>query len=191
MGSSRPGRRQARADRIRIALAASIAAIVLLAVALAPVFPMVIFGKHGSSVYLFKPLSQVEPDLVFMHVRNHREWGHFNWDEPWLFIDGHCGCCGKPYAPEGTFIVALLPEGLGATWRDSGKYDHMTTPSYLSGWVVLFVGVSMPVVVAFSPMRRWRRKRQGLCLDCGYNLTGNESGTCPECGKSIVQEGAG
>jgi len=24
-----------------------------------------------------------------------------------------------------------------------------------------------------------------LCLKCGYNLTGNTSGTCPECGTPI------
>jgi hypothetical protein len=29
------------------------------------------------------------------------------------------------------------------------------------------------------------RKAQGLCLKCGYNLTGNVSGVCPECGESI------
>ena len=27
------------------------------------------------------------------------------------------------------------------------------------------------------------RKLQGGCLHCGYDLTGNESGVCPECGK--------
>ena len=27
-----------------------------------------------------------------------------------------------------------------------------------------------------------RRRRKGLCLKCGYNLTGNVSGVCPECG---------
>lgn len=27
--------------------------------------------------------------------------------------------------------------------------------------------------------RRWR---SGLCVKCGYNMTGNESGICPECG---------
>lgn len=31
----------------------------------------------------------------------------------------------------------------------------------------------------------WRdRYRTGFCPDCGYNLTGNESGRCPECGFS-------
>lgn len=29
------------------------------------------------------------------------------------------------------------------------------------------------------------RRRQGLCTGCGYDLTGNESGTCPECGLPI------
>ena len=33
-----------------------------------------------------------------------------------------------------------------------------------------------------GPLRRWRRRRRGECLTCGYNLTGNVSGVCPECG---------
>jgi len=32
---------------------------------------------------------------------------------------------------------------------------------------------------------RLRRASAGLCVACGYNLTGNTSGTCPECGKEI------
>lgn len=34
-----------------------------------------------------------------------------------------------------------------------------------------------------GPLRRYRRRRKGLCLKCGYNLTGNTSGRCPECGR--------
>ena len=33
-----------------------------------------------------------------------------------------------------------------------------------------------------GPLRRRRRRRRGFCLKCGYDLTGNESGVCPECG---------
>ena len=29
---------------------------------------------------------------------------------------------------------------------------------------------------------RWRRRKQGRCLHCGYDLTANVSGVCPECG---------
>lgn len=36
-----------------------------------------------------------------------------------------------------------------------------------------------------GPLRRWRRRRKGLCLNCGYNLTGNVTGVCPECGEGL------
>ncbi len=35
-----------------------------------------------------------------------------------------------------------------------------------------------------GPLRRHRRRKRGLCINCGYNLTGNESGVCPECGEA-------
>ena len=31
--------------------------------------------------------------------------------------------------------------------------------------------------------RRLERAAKGLCLRCGYDLTGNISGVCPECGQ--------
>ncbi len=34
-------------------------------------------------------------------------------------------------------------------------------------------------------IRRLRRRRHNLCVTCGYNLTGNVSGVCPECGEPI------
>ncbi len=38
-------------------------------------------------------------------------------------------------------------------------------------------------------LRSWRRRRllrlRGHCRSCGYNLTGNVSGICPECGTAI------
>lgn len=33
-------------------------------------------------------------------------------------------------------------------------------------------------------LRAQRRRRRGCCLGCGYDLTGNESGVCPECGQA-------
>lgn len=37
-------------------------------------------------------------------------------------------------------------------------------------------------------LRRRRGRRSGLCIKCGYDLTGNVSGVCPECSTAI--EGA-
>jgi len=38
-------------------------------------------------------------------------------------------------------------------------------------------------------IRRWARKRHqiGICKSCGYNLTGNVSGKCLECGAQISE----
>ena len=33
--------------------------------------------------------------------------------------------------------------------------------------------------------REYRRRKKGLCIKCGYDLTGNVSGVCPECGERI------
>lgn len=38
--------------------------------------------------------------------------------------------------------------------------------------------------IVTGPLRRALRMRRGLCLGCGYNLFGNDSGRCPECGAS-------
>ena len=51
----------------------------------------------------------------------------------------------------------------------------------------LFVLFSIFPLYAFirGPYRRYCRRKKGLCLKCGYNLTGNVSGVCPECGEKI------
>ena len=36
-----------------------------------------------------------------------------------------------------------------------------------------------------GPLRCRRRRKRGMCLSCGYNLTGNTSGVCPECAAKV------
>ena len=52
-------------------------------------------------------------------------------------------------------------------------------------WPVLAVGVAITLLL-------WRRDARlpgpGCCKRCGYNLTGNVSGRCPECGTVISDE---
>ena len=54
-------------------------------------------------------------------------------------------------------------------------------PAFL-GSVLLYGALSFAGVTAWRSARGWRRRRRGRCVGCGYNLTGNVSGTCPECG---------
>lgn len=50
-------------------------------------------------------------------------------------------------------------------------------------WFV-FAMVALPTV--YLLYRDFRAIRPGHCRQCGYNLTGNSSGICPECGAKIA-----
>ncbi|HNO78692.1 MAG TPA: hypothetical protein PKN33_11585 [Phycisphaerae bacterium] len=49
---------------------------------------------------------------------------------------------------------------------------------------ILFAAYPLTVLVTGIYRRRIRRKRN-QCLKCAYDLTGNTSGICPECGDSV------
>ena len=52
--------------------------------------------------------------------------------------------------------------------------------------IVALPGVVVAVLVyAFLP---GQRAVETQCLKCGYDLTGNTSGVCPECGMEITRE---
>ncbi|MCH8148524.1 MAG: hypothetical protein IH987_11105 [Planctomycetes bacterium] len=53
-------------------------------------------------------------------------------------------------------------------------------------WLLMIAFAVYPTIAFIrGPVRRWRRHRKGLCIRCGYNLEGNVSGVCPECGSGI------
>jgi hypothetical protein len=52
-------------------------------------------------------------------------------------------------------------------------------------WVLLPVIGIFPAVTLFRGYRRYRRSLRNCCLECGYDLTGNVSGRCPECGLEL------
>ena len=51
-------------------------------------------------------------------------------------------------------------------------------------WLILIL-VGIPTAYMW---RRERRVLKGHCQTCGYNLTGNVSGRCPECGEACKPE---
>lgn len=52
------------------------------------------------------------------------------------------------------------------------------------GWPML-IGWILCGAMIVRYRRRRRRLRVGACLQCGYDLTGNASGRCPECGSEV------
>ncbi len=119
----------------------------------------------------------VRTSLLFVS-HSYWEWTFPTWDSP--YDNNH-------------FFVVM--ECWGGVWMYPDDYD--TNPSaeathvyetysisILSPLWGTFVLFAFYPTIAFirGPVRRWRRRKRGLCVRCGYNLTGNESGVCPECG---------
>ena len=52
-------------------------------------------------------------------------------------------------------------------------------------WCPFVLFAAYPTIAFIrGPLRRYRRRKRGLCIRCGYNLEGNVSGVCPECGEA-------
>ena len=55
------------------------------------------------------------------------------------------------------------------------------TPDYVAG-----VASSLLFLLYRPGEVERERKAKGPCIRCGYNLTGNVSGVCPECGEAVT-----
>ena len=62
----------------------------------------------------------------------------------------------------------------------AGYYTQQALAALLPAAAV--VGLAGPVPWFYHSLRARRRRRDGLCPACGYNLAGNVTGVCPECG---------
>jgi len=77
-------------------------------------------------------------------------------------------------------VIKLRGERVKVTGR-AGTETTLAMP--LATFVVLFAALPTVSLVAWG--RRARRVRKGACPACSYNLTGNTSGVCPECGTAV------
>jgi hypothetical protein len=82
--------------------------------------------------------------------------------------------------------VPVLPhviyDVMGESALDQPSPVRTSWELYFPLWL-LFLLVAIPTGFLF--WRDYRRIPEGHCQACGYNLTGNTSGICPECGETI------
>ena len=69
-----------------------------------------------------------------------------------------------------------------------------TASTYHVPLTIYFCPLWLPFLLVLIPTGYllWRDRRRiplGHCQKCGYDLTGNESGKCPECGEPCVVQG--
>lgn len=116
-----------------------------------------------------------------------------------IWCSGGIGWLGLQFSHMETADASLVGEqsrsffAQSEVWADFSVYDRSGHLHKLKNVRYTVVGIPLPLLVlAFGiypffaflrgPYRRHRRRRKGLCPKCGYNLSGNVSGVCPECG---------
>ncbi len=84
-------------------------------------------------------------------------------------------------------VIGTLECRLGAGDRRHHRPGYARFVRIGSPFWIPFGLLGIYPVLAFTrgPLRRYCRRRGNRCVGCGYSLTGNVSGVCPECGKPV------
>ena len=89
---------------------------------------------------------------------------------------------GGPNHAEQFWFVAGVWINTGK-WNCGVRYYDVHFPL----WMPFVLFAAYPTIAFIrSPARRQRQRRKlGLCVKCGYDLTGNVTGVCSECGTKL------
>lgn len=91
------------------------------------------------------------------------------------------GCCAECLAASVVAVVAIALLAIAVAYAFSPLMNQVATIAF--GWVITLVCVFFPpAILRACHRRRWKELSTGYCRKCGYDLTGNVSGRCPECG---------
>ncbi len=87
-------------------------------------------------------------------------------------------------------ILGRLPDEEESNYLDATQKFHWRVRVPFWAIIAAFGAYPLTIYVRRRLVRR-RRARMHLCEKCGYSLTGNTSGVCPECGIKLVEVPSG
>lgn len=101
----------------------------------------------------------------------------------------------RPIGPHAlrAFLIVLASSLLSGAIMAVSR-TALITGANVSPWFgfysccLLALGPAIAVTTIFELIDDERRDRLGNCAACGYDLTGNVSGVCPECGRTVGEE---
>jgi len=81
----------------------------------------------------------------------------------------------------------VVPDKVGImVWpRPKDRWKHPEPVAFVPYAGAALLTSVMPILWVLLCLHGFRR-RNGSCPRCGYNLTGNLSGVCPECGTRVI-----
>jgi hypothetical protein len=85
-----------------------------------------------------------------------------------------------PLVPD-SFLPVYYDIDWGVAFGAQQHWKEVSIPLWIPA-----VGAGIPTIMLWRADRR--RRLRGCCRRCGYDLTGNVSGRCPECGTAIHAE---
>ncbi len=92
--------------------------------------------------------------------------------------------CGKPFRLTRSDAIAGAAGSTGL--RSISLGGHRLARYWVNCYAFATICGLVSVVLLMNPFSSWSRRRyrirRGLCIRCGYDLFGSDSGTCSECG---------